>query len=424
MIIRQTALAAALFVSLAAHAQLPVGLTFSGFGTIAFTHSGEKNADYVGSRFQPNGAGHTRSTDFGPDSKLGGQLSAQFNDQWSAVLQVVSQHQYDNGYDPMVEWANVKYQVSPELSVRIGRIALPSYLISESRFVGYANTWAHVPTEVYSVLSITSDDGIDVTHRKSFGDINNTFQAFYGTAKAKLPGDTKVKSTPTWGFNDSVEFGSWTLRAGYSNYTLDLDVPSISGLFTGLGFIADSAGAVQLPEFQLAAQQARDLSQKYSLKSIKMSALSLGLNYDPGNWFVMSEFVAFQSEGFLTNSKSWYSTVGYRWGAFTPFFSYASTKADIPNEAGITSVTGDLMLDGTATALSGAVNTSLNSINGSQATTSVGIRWDAMPNVAVKAQYDRIKLGSGSSGRLTNPQPGLEKGGKVDLFSVSVDFVF
>ncbi len=160
------------------------------------------------------------------------------------------------------------------------------------------------------------------------------------------------------------------------------------------------------------------------LKSIKMSALSLGLNYDPGNWFVMSEFVAFQSEGFLTNSKSWYSTVGYRWGAFTPFFSYASTKADIPNEAGITSVTGDLMLDGTATALSGAVNTSLNSINGSQATTSVGIRWDAMPNVAVKAQYDRIKLGSGSSGRLTNPQPGLEKGGKVDLFSVSVDFVF
>lgn len=221
-----------------------------------------------------------------------------------------------------------------------------------------------------------------------------------------------------------MEFGSWTLRAGYSNYTLDLDAPSISGLFTGLGFIADSAGAVQLPEFQLAAQQARDLSQKYSLKSIKMSALSLGLNYDPGNWFVMSEFVAFQSEGFLTNSKSWYSTVGYRWGAFTPFFSYASTKADIPNEAGITSVTGDLMLDGTATALSGAVNTSLNSINGSQATTSVGIRWDAMPNVAVKAQYDRIKLGSGSSGRLTNPQPGLEKGGKVDLFSVSVDFVF
>ena len=66
----------------------------------------------------------------------------------------------------------------------------------------------------------------------------------------------------------------------------------------------------------------------------------------------------------------------------------------------------------------------MNSINGSQATTSVGIRWDAMPNVAVKAQYDRIKLGSGSSGRLTNPQPGLEKGGKVDLFSVSVDFVF
>lgn len=424
MIIRQTALAAALLLSATAHAELPSGLKFSGFGTIAFTHSGEKNADYVGSRFQPNGAGHTRSTDFGPDSKLGAQLSAQFNDQWSAVLQVVSQHQYDNGYDPMVEWANVKYQVSPELSVRVGRIALPSYLISESRFVGYANTWAHVPTEVYSVLSLTNDDGIDVTHRKSFGDINNTFQVFYGAAKANLPGETKVKSRPSWGFNDSVEFGSWTLRAGYSNYTLDLDVPSMSGLFTGLGFFADSAaGAAPLPEFQLAAQQARDLSQKYSLKSIKMSALSLGLNYDPGNWFVMSEFVAFQSEGFLTNSKSWYSTVGYRFGAFTPYFSYASTKADVPKEAGITSVTNS-PLDDVALELNKGINTSLNSINGSQATTSVGIRWDAMPNVAVKAQYDRIKLGSGSAGRLANVQPGFEYGGKVDLFSVSVDFVF
>lgn len=423
MIIRQTALAAALLFGAAAHAELPAGLKFSGFGTIAATHSGEKNADYLGSRFQPNGAGHTRSTDFGPDSKLGGQLSAQFNTDWSAVLQVVSQHQYDNSYDPMVEWANVKYQVSPELSVRVGRIALPSYLISESRFVGYANTWAHVPTEVYSVLAMTSNDGIDVTHRKSFGDINNTFQAFYGSGKANLPGDAKVKSKPTWGFNDSVEFGSWTLRAGYSSYNIDLEVPSMSGLFTGLDFFADSAGAVPLPEFQLAAQQARGLSQKYSLKSIKVSALSLGLNYDPGNWFVMSEFVAFQGEGFLTSSKSWYGTVGYRWGAFTPYVSYASTKADVPNEAGITSFTNS-PFDDVAPDLNDGVNKSLNSINGSQATTSVGLRWDAMTNVAVKVQYDRIKLGSGSAGRLDNVQPGFEYGGKVDLFSVSVDFVF
>ena len=423
MIIRQTALAATLLFAATAHAELPSWLKLSGFGTIAFTHSGEKNADYVGNRFQPNGAGHTRSTDFGPDSKIGAQLSAQFNDQWSGVLQVVSQHQYDNSYKPMVEWANIKYQVAPELSVRAGRIALPSYLISESRFVGYANTWAHVPTEVYSVLSLTSGDGIDLTHRKSFGDINNTFQAFFGTAKANLPLEVKAKSKPTWGLNDSVEFGSWTLRAGYSSYDIDLDGPSISGLFAGLDAIAANAGAVLLPEFQLAAQQAAGLSKKYSTKGIKVSALSLGLNYDPGEWFVMSEFVAFQGEGLFTNSKSWYGTVGYRLGAFTPYFSYASTKADVRNEAGITSLTGS-PLDDAAAVINGGLNTSLNSVNGSQATTSVGIRWDAMSNVAVKAQYDRIKLGSNSAGRLTNLQPGFKSGGNVDLFSVSVDFVF
>jgi len=57
MIIRQTALAAALLFGAAAHAELPSGLKFSGFGTIAATHSSDDNADYLGTRFQPNGAG-------------------------------------------------------------------------------------------------------------------------------------------------------------------------------------------------------------------------------------------------------------------------------------------------------------------------------------------------------------------------------
>lgn len=397
---------------------------FSGFGTVALTHSSDKRADYVGTRFQPNGAGLARNPDFGPDTKLGGQVSAQLNDQWSAVVQVVSQHQYDNSYNPELEWANVKYQVTPEWSVRAGRIALPNYLISESRFVGYANTWAHVPTEVYSVLALTSNDGIDITHRKAFGDVNNTFQAYYGNSKAKLPSDVVVKSQPAWGFNDSVEIGSLTLRAGYSNILVDLTIPSIDGVFGGLTKLAAGTAAVPLASFQATSSQARALSSKYKLKEMTLSAVSLGVNYDPGNWFVMSEFVAFRGDGLLANSTSWYSTLGYRWGAFTPFLSYASTKAKIPTEAGITSVTGDPTTDGAAATLTGAINTSLNGFNGSQNAASVGVRWDVMRNTAIKAQYDHIKLGSGSSGRFANALASFPKGGSVDLLSVSLDFVF
>ena len=138
----------------------------------------------------------------------------------------------------------------------------------------------------------------------------------------------------------------------------------------------------------------------------------------------MSEVVAFRGDGLLANSTSWYSTVGYRWGAFTPFLSYASTKAKIPTEAGITSVTGDPTTDGAASALTGAINTSLNAFNGSQNSTSVGVRWDVMRNTAIKAQYDHVKLGSGSTGRFAIALTTFPKGGSVDLLSLSLDFVF
>ena len=104
----------------AAHGQMPE-LKFSGFGTLGATYSDERKADYVTTIFQPNGVGFTRPWSVTPDSKLGGQVDAIFNDQWSAVVQVIAKHHHDNSFTPQVEWANVKYQITPELSVRAGR---------------------------------------------------------------------------------------------------------------------------------------------------------------------------------------------------------------------------------------------------------------------------------------------------------------
>src|SRR5688572_13847168 len=83
-----------------AHGQSMPEFKFSGFGTLAVVHSDDRNADFVGTIFQPNGVGFTRPTSMNPDSKLGGQVDAVFNDRWSAVLQLVAQHGYDNSFDP------------------------------------------------------------------------------------------------------------------------------------------------------------------------------------------------------------------------------------------------------------------------------------------------------------------------------------
>jgi hypothetical protein len=405
-----------------AGAQSMPELKFSGFGTVSAVHSSEQNADFVGSVFQPSGAGHTSSWSLAPDSKLGGQASAVFNNKVSAVVQLVAKQQYDNSWVPQVEWANVKFQATPELSLRLGRVAAPSYLLSESRFVGYSNPWVRPPTEVYGVLSITSNDGIDATYRSQIAGANNSVQAFYGTSNVKLPSNGKVKSNPSWGINDSVEIGSLTLRAGYNQFKLDLEIPSLDGLFTGLSQFAAGAGAVPVPSFQTAAAQALAMKEKYKLNGMALSAVALGASYDPGSWFVMSEFVALKGAGFLSDSDSWYATAGYRFGSFTPYLTYSTTKAKVVVDAGI-SATGSAALDAGGAGLSGGVNASLYAFTPTQKTSSIGLRWDVMSNVALKAQYDHLTVGAQSNGKL-RVFPGLTAGRSANVVSVAADFVF
>ena len=98
--------------------------SFSGFGTFGVVHSSEHQADYISNIFEPNGAGFTHSWSANIDSRIGAQLNANFTPQLSAVVQVISEQNYDKSYRPHIEWANIKYQFTPDFSVRAGRIVL------------------------------------------------------------------------------------------------------------------------------------------------------------------------------------------------------------------------------------------------------------------------------------------------------------
>ena len=59
-----------------------------------------------------------------------------------------------------------------------------------------------------------------------------------------------------------------------------------------------------------------------------------------------------------------------------------------------------------------------------QESITVGARWDFRPGMALTAQYDHIDMRSGTSGGLINQQPEFTPGGRINLFSLSLDFVF
>jgi len=88
---------------------------------------------------------------------------------------------------------------------------------------------------------------------------------------------------------------------------------------------------------------------------------------------------------------------GWRLGKFTPYVTYAKLQQ-----------------------LSDPSPFSLPAV---QKTVSAGLRWDAIKNTSFKLQYDRINLDANSAGSLI-PGPLFQSGGKVNVVSAVVDFVF
>ena len=109
--------------------------SFRGFGTLGFVSTNTGQAEYATSMLQPGGA--KKKPDFGVDSLLAGQIDARFTKALSFVG--VANRTADDDFVPHVEWAFVRYAITPNLSVRGGILAMPIFLQSDSRLVGFAN---------------------------------------------------------------------------------------------------------------------------------------------------------------------------------------------------------------------------------------------------------------------------------------------
>ncbi len=402
---RLFAVAVCLTLAAAAHAgdaDRPA-LSLSGFGTLDMVHSGERTADYSSSSMKASGAGYSGAWSPNVDSRLGAQLDATLG-RWSAVLQVVSEQNLDGNYRPRVEWANVKYQVTPDLALRAGRIALPLFLMADYRKVGYAYPWVRPPVELYGALPITSSNGADLTWRFASGELRHTTQAFYGSDSRRLTQNIVLDARRTAGLSHTIEAGALTVRL--SALTTELTLNIAEDLFQQLQRVG-GLGAV--------------LAQRYAVDHKRASLASLGVSYDPGSWFVTAEAGHSHTSSFLGKNSALYAGGGVRFGALTPYVGYSRVRAD-----GSTYEEPPPVVPGRASILAN-LNDNLNSLLETipaQSTVSAGLRWDVHNNVALKAQWDRVTPRNGSRGTLINTQPDFVSSHSLDVASLALDFVF
>ncbi|MGA2186995.1 MAG: hypothetical protein ABSH33_00590 [Steroidobacteraceae bacterium] len=381
--------------------------SFSGFGTLGVVHSSDDDADFRSTIFKPNGAGYSHDWSPDVDTLIGAQVIANFAPRLSAMLQVISQQTYDNTYAPHVEWANIKYELTPDASVRIGRTVLASFLVSDTRNLGYANPWVRPPVEVYSLVPIDSSDGIDASYRWHIGDSVQTFVGTYGATTSKQTTGGNADARRQWNISDTVEYGAATLRIAYQRANLTLD--GLDTFFSAFGHFGPQGIA---------------LETKYDPYRKPLEFIGIGAMYNPPDWFVTGEWGTQQLHSAIGESTAWYVSGGYRVAKFTPYLTYGTLKANSnTSDPGLNVSALPPYLTGPAMGLNAALNAILGSIP-VQNTTSAGLRWDFMKNVDLKLQYDRTRLGEGSPGLLTNLQPGFQSGSTLDLVSIAIDFVW
>jgi hypothetical protein len=381
--------------------------SLSGFGTLGMVHSSEANADFTSSALKANGAGASRRWSADVDSRLGLQLDLALSKRWSAVLQVVSEQDLDNSYRPRVEWANVKYQATPELALRLGRMALPMFLAAEYRKVGYVYPWVRPPVEGYSALPFTSGDGVDANYRWNVGAVRNGSQVFYGHTDVPLVAPMRAYGRRVFGLANTSDWGAFSVRASLMGTEATADL--VGELFDALAAFGPAGSA---------------LAHRYAVDHKRISVASLGASYDPGRWFVMAEASRTRTHSLLGSTRSAYASAGWRQGAFTPYLTWSRVAAASPTtDPGLPLAGLPPRLAAQGAFLNAALGELLSTIP-EQSSASAGLRWDLRTNMALKLQYDRVTPRGRSRGTLINQTPGFRPGRTAHVASVALDFVY
>lgn len=398
-------------IALAVAAALPsvagaVDFSYNGFSTAAYAQSDSDDAE-VGLSSQPEGINSDGT--FESDSKLGVQVTAKFNELVSATVQGVAYADLTGDWEPRLDWAYVRLQPLQNLSFRAGYLRAPTFMYSDSIFIGYANTWVRAPLEVYNLSPVFQMRGVDATWRGNFGGYTVTVNPYYGDSEVDLT--IQTLDVPEWiGLATTIERGSFLARVGYSEVEMGSTINELAPLLAGIRSVpAAFCGAC--------ASEADRLDMKGTI----VKNFNLGAQYDDGANFVATEYASSSSGGsyIIPTRYGAYATYGRRFGSIMPYATVAIARRDEVTSSDAIPATGPLA------ALNAGVNATLATGAGDQDSFSVGVRYEvpafAMLKAAlVKLQFDHID--AKGTGNLVNVQPDFD--GQLNVVTASFDFLF
>jgi hypothetical protein len=370
--------------------------SYGGFGTLGVARTAGGADRPLRDISQPKGISDTWSAR--NDSLLGLQAGYRFDDALEAVVQGVTFLRDDGSYTPKLTWAFLKYDVTPRLALRFGRVGTEFLMQADSRQVGYSYLPVRPPIDFYGLIPFGSSDGVDARLRWPLGEGTLRLEALAGKASGDIPpydldGSRLLRGTLGY------DWGHWQLRYIYAHARLSENVPGAEPLRRTLTQLGATAAADALTF--------KDAAVRYH---------SLGMTYDDGHWQVQAALNRIIQESTLMEGLHAATVlVARRFGDVTPFAGYTRARSSRK--------TLDSGLPNPAFApINAAIAQAMASSHLHRHTGTLGVRWDCARNMDLKAQVDFIH-GSKSSTLLFEDGTSGDDG-QARVFSLSLDFVF
>lgn len=399
-------------------------LRLNGFGTLGLAHADLPQG--WGFRRDLSEPGEPeRRTSARIDSRLGLQVNFRASERIELVAQAVIRSRNDRSTRAAFEWAFADFRPTPDWTLRVGRFNPDAFLLSDYRNVGFAYPWVRPDVSFYGAIPLYSVTGVDVGRSWLDGDAYWKLKGFAGGGRLALTprADDQVANVhlqPAIGASLSRELDGLLLKASLVRLKVSLrDATELNQLDQALANIA----RLPIPEVQA---QVEDYRRHLGLESASLSFLQLGARYEGEKWLWSTEFAHMFGNYPTGHSLTGYASLGRRFGSITAFgvigASRSRNRVVVGPQWGTTlapvigpELAAQAQMAGDAAAFAA------NSHRQQQRSLSLGLRWDLMPQLALKIQWDRFLVEQQGSRAFRN---GLNQGGRVDVGSLVLDFVF
>ena len=405
--------------SLAAGA-LALALPMSAMAASDFKVNGFANAGYTWVDSDETYLFADKDGSFNESSHFGLQMRFSPNEDVpiSFVMQLLAKGRFQ--WEVNADWAFINWQASESLSVNLGRVKLPFFLISESYDVGITYPWILPPEEIYGFSNVpfTSVTGLSLDYTHYFDETWVNAKFISGRDHTTVPAmsaDIPVEILQFFGAAFAIGGEAWEARLSASKVEFSMNIadallalpvatagkdaagnaivtptallaminaaedgdPTAQGMIAaqaGIGVGSLTQGVYDAARAEQTAALAAGFAGGAELEALfgaipngtgNAEFYSAGFRYDGDKLFFMTEAARRSVRGVpFPDTNSGFFTVGYRIDKMMPHFTYSVLDTE------------DSIL-----------------VNQTQTSAILGLRYDIEPWAALKFEMQYTELG-------------------------------